>query len=346
METKKMKKLKKAEIGQVQETYWDMVANEARNRVGEQTQIKGTIHEIVLRDKMNLSPKSILSGDRTILTRSKHSTTVDLTTINNGKIVARYQAKDVVSRRGVEKLVKQSSSGKYRTAKLIGTEETKTLYDLKRPANGKEMHSSGISSRSTTRAADNTGAKIRGGDILTNNLKDIAGQAGNSAIFSGILSGGYEAVSGISDYKNGSITGTEYAGRVAKTTIAVAATSGAKTAVALGMKEGGKVVAKRISSEAAKKLAGSNVATAVAFGLVDQVVETARFINGSIDGKEYGSRTVQNVTGTGGALGGAALGASIGSVVPILGTAVGGVIGAIAGGLGGSSIGKWVSGWF
>lgn len=346
MKKKHKKKKGSINIGLAQESYWDMAGQEARKLVGNQTQIKGTIHEIVVRDKKNLSLQSILSGEMTSLAKSRHSTAVDLVTLKSGKVISRSQLKDVISRKGIDNVVKQAKSGKYRSVKLIGTNETKALYDARSSSGGKIMHSSGVSTNSTTRAAHNTGAKIRGNDVIAGNMKDIAGQSGNSAILSAILTGGLEAVSCISDMRKGHINGAEFAGRVIKTTSVSAISGGAKTGAALAMKEGGKAVAKKIGGETAKRIAGSNAATVVAFGIVEQALDTAKLFSGKIDGKEYGSRTVQNVSGTGGAIGGAAFGASIGSVVPGIGTAIGGLVGGIVGGIGGGSIGKWISSWF
>ena len=81
--------------------------------------------------------------------------------------------------------------------------------------------------------------------------------------------------------------------------------------------------------------------TAVAFGVVDQLVRTVKLAAGKIDGEEYGKRTAENLGSTGGGLGGACLGALIGSaLLPGIGTALGGGIGGFLGGLFGGSAGR------
>ena len=317
------------------ETYWDYTGKEALSRVGKNPQLKGTIHELAFRDKQNL--KSVLSfgNEKTRLTHSTTAVRDDVVTTNSrGYITRRYQLKDVTSESGSYNLNKQIDSGKYRRSNIIGTVETAEKIE--------EVQSSGISSTSTTRAADNTGVNLPDKNILSNNFKDIGKQAKNSAIFAGVISAGMEAKTSYQDYKNGNISKLQYTGRVLKSGAGSAVTSGCKTTVALGFKEGSKALGEKLCKEGLKKFAGSNTATSIAFSAVDQITDTFRLARGKISGREYGARTTQNVSTTGGAMAGAAAGAAIGSVVPVIGTAIGATVGGILGSIGGSCGGNFL----
>ena len=62
---------------------------EAVRRVGRGSQLKGVIHEIAIREKLNVTPGALLSGKETNLTRSANAKTVDLVTTRNGRVVGR-----------------------------------------------------------------------------------------------------------------------------------------------------------------------------------------------------------------------------------------------------------------
>lgn len=332
---KKNKKNISKTIGVAQETYWDYAGKEAVNLVGKNIQIKGKIHEIVYRDKMNLNIKTVSSGEHYRLSKSITSVRDDVVKVNsNGIILERVQLKDVISKKGQFNLKSQMENGKYNRTKIFGTEETADI-------SGK-IKSSGISSKSTTRAADNTGSNIRmnNSELLKSNLQNIGKQSMNSTIISGLAGTLEESIYGYKDFKNGNIDASTYGKNIAKATAKSAAVGGGKTASALLMKESGKQVAKKIGKEGLKKFAGSNAATGIAFGLVEQGLNTVNLVRGKISGSEYGQQTVQNIGSTGGAIGGAIAGAAIGSAVPIIGTAIGGFIGGIIGSFGGGFVGK------
>lgn len=163
----------------------------------------------------------------------------------------------------------------------------------------------------------------------------VAGAAGAVAGATG------EAFRSYEHFKSGEMTGSEYFGRVTVTAGQTAAGVGGRTAAAAVVQEGAKQVAKRFGGETFKRLVGSNVGTAVAFGVVEQGIDTVHLVRGKIDGREYGARSAQTVGSTGGALGGAAAGAAVGSVVvPVVGTAIGAVLGGVLGGIGGSIGGR------
>ncbi|MFO0651483.1 MAG: glycine zipper domain-containing protein [Polyangiales bacterium] len=155
-----------------------------------------------------------------------------------------------------------------------------------------------------------------------------------------MVGGASEAIRAYDDFSDGTIDGVEYAKRVTLGTASGAVSAGGRTAAALTLKEGAKQVAIRTGTESLRRVAGSNVATAVSFAVVEQGIDTVALIRGTIDGREYGARTTGTLGTTGGAYGGALVGASIGSAVPLVGTAVGAVIGGLVGALGGGAIGR------
>ncbi|PIQ09476.1 MAG: hypothetical protein COW71_06430 [Ignavibacteriales bacterium CG18_big_fil_WC_8_21_14_2_50_31_20] len=329
------------------ETYLDYVGVEAKKRVGENIQIKGTIHEIVIRDSKNISLENISKGKISSLTKSTTAKSADIVTLKNGKVVERIQAKDLVNSSSISDLNKKIKTKQYQNAKLVGTDETVELYNKSVKGVGKKMTSSKISSKTTTRIADNVGVKLPNKDIFINNLKDIHGQSKQSAIVGGSLTGIVSVVLNGKRLAKSEICGAEFATEVVKDVVVSGSSAAIKTGVALTIKEGGKQIAKRVGKESLKKIAGSNVGTAVAFGIVDQGLHTIKLINGDIDGSEYLGKTAENVGGTSGALGGAYGGAALGTAIfPGVGTAIGAVVFGIAGGLGGSSIGSWVKSWF
>jgi hypothetical protein len=321
------------------ETYLDAVGVEAVKRAGKGPQLKGVIHEVMVRDSRNLSLERIVEGHSTELVHSTTARTVDLVTSDaSGKVVRRLQVKDVTSTSGLRDVGVRVRSGQYRSARLVGTEETCAGY-AKRGL-GKHMERSGVSSTTTTRAADNAGAAVRNRDLLLSNAKDIAKWSGAAAGIGAAVGGVAEAVSSYKELRDGEIDGVEYAGRITVSTVKGGASAAVKTGAALGLKEAGKAIAKQAGSQTLRRVAGSNPATAVAFGVVEQVWDTGKLVTGSIDGAEYGKRTCQNVGGVGGAIAGAEIGALVGSVVPGAGTVVGAVVGGIIGGIGGSFGGR------
>lgn len=182
-------------------------------RAGANPQVKGHIHEILVQDTNNV--RNLLSGNgaTTALTKSATAGTVDLVTTRSGKVIERIQVKDVTSQSGITKLVKQCSSGKYRSAKLVGSEETTQAFNKAAQKAGisKRMSSSGISSKHTESLAQRAGAT---GSGSLNNAMGQAAKAGGVA--GAVVGGGIEAVKGCIDLMNGRADSVEVAGRVVK----------------------------------------------------------------------------------------------------------------------------------
>lgn len=323
--------------GQVQETFWDGVGRAAVERAGRGSQLKGVVHEQAYCATRNLSPGAILRGEHTRLTRSVSATTVDAVTEQGGRIVGRVQLKDVVSPSGVREVAQRAQAGDYRSAQLVGTRETTEAFA--RTGSRKQMTSSGISSDTTTRVADNAGARVPNRDLHQSNMRDISNASVNAAGMGAAVGAAGEAVRAGGELWRGEIGAIECGARVVGAGVVSGVEAGARNAAALGLKEAAKEGAKRLGSESLRRAAGSNAGTAVAFGAVEQVMDTARVLTGDIDAGEYAQRTAGNVAGTAGAVGGAEAGIMLGTALcPGVGTVVGGVIGGMLGG----TLGRWL----
>lgn len=191
--------------------YEGTVITRAMGRAGRNPNLKGHIHEILVKDARNL--KNVFNGQHTELTRSTTANVVDLVTTKGGKVVERLQLKDTVSSSSINKLVGQVADGKYRTTKLVGTDETTKLANaaFMKAGLSKRMISSGRSSNTTTNLAQRAGASGSG------TLGSAAGQAAKSGGAVGVAVGAsIEVVSGIVDLANGKRDAGEVAVAVAK----------------------------------------------------------------------------------------------------------------------------------
>lgn len=233
--------------------YESSVIARAMQRAGNNPHLKGHIHEVLIQDARNVRNLLSMNGASTQLTKSTTAGTVDLVTTRGGKVIERIQVKDVTSNSGINKLVKQCADGKYRSAKLIGSDETAQMFNKAAEKAGisKRMSSSGVSSKTSTSLAQRAGAAGSG------TLGSAMAQAARSGGAAGaVIGAGVEAVRGVVDWSNGDADGLEVAGRVTKAAAkggvsgaaagaaATAAGAGAAAAVtALGVTGGAAVVA-------------------------------------------------------------------------------------------------------
>lgn len=146
------------------------------------------------------------------------------------------------------------------------------------------------------------------------------------------------------EYRGGKITQSEVIDRVYSKGVLY----GTRTFAALSFKEGAKVVTQKLGTEWLKRLSRSNAMTSIAYGLVDQGIDTYKWKNGNLNEVQYKVSTVKNVGSTGGAIGGMVVGTMIGSVVPgpgtMLGAMIGGMLGGMYGAQGGQNVGEVVFG--
>ena len=215
--------------------YEGTVIGRAMARAGHNPHLKGHIHEILVKDARNVRNLFTLNGAHTDLTKSTTAGTVDLVTTKGGKIIERIQVKDVTSKAGINKLIKQCADGKYRSAQLVGSEESAQAFNSAAEKAGisKRMSSSGVSSKSTESLAQRAGAT--GSGSLGSAISQAA-KAGGAA--GAIISGGFAAVKGCMDLIDGSADPVEVAGAVVKASakggVSGAAAGAAATATGAG----------------------------------------------------------------------------------------------------------------
>lgn len=193
--------------------YESSVIARAMQRAGANPHLKGHIHEVLIKDARNARHLLSMNGATTEMTKSTTAGTVDLVTTKGSKVIERIQVKDVTSQSGINKLVKQCADGKYRSAKLIGSEETAEAFNsaAKKAGISKRMTSSSVSTKDTTNLAQRAGATGSG------SLGSAMGQAARSGGAAGaVIGAGVETVRGLYDLCNGNADALEVTGRVAK----------------------------------------------------------------------------------------------------------------------------------
>lgn len=215
--------------------YEGTVIARAMERAGHNPHLKGHIHEVLVKDARNARNLLTLNGASTELTKSTTAGTVDLVTTKGGKVIERLQVKDVTSQAGIDKLVKQCADGKYRSAQLVGSEESAQAFNKAAEKAGisKRMTSTGVSSKSTESLAQRAGATGSG------SLGSAMGQAAKAGGAAGaIIGGGVAAVKGCIDLIDGRADAAEVAGTVVKASakggVSGAAAGAAATATGAG----------------------------------------------------------------------------------------------------------------
>lgn len=248
--------------------YEASVITRAVGRAGANPHLKGHIHEILVQDSRNARNLLTMNGASTALTKSTTAGTVDLVTTRGGKVIERIQVKDVTSQSGINKLVKQCADGKYRSAQLVGSEESTQAFNKAAEKAGisKRMTSTGVSSKSTESLAQRAGAS---GSGTLGSAMSQAAKAGGAA--GAIIGGGVAAVQGCIDLVNGDADVVEVAGTVVKAS-AKGGVSGAAAGAAATASGAGAVAvvsALGISGMAATAVTvAAPIAAAVAVGYV------------------------------------------------------------------------------
>lgn len=191
--------------------YEGSVIIRAMERGGRNPHLKGHIQEILVKDAHNMRHLLARNGATTELTKSTTARAVDLVTTKGGRVVGRIQVKDVTSKAGIDKLVQQCADGKYRSVKLVGSEETTELFNkaAKEAGLSKRMTSSGMSSRSTEALAQRAGAA--GSGTLG---RAVARSALTGGVAGGVVGAGVEVIKGGIDLFNGEADVIEVGGRV------------------------------------------------------------------------------------------------------------------------------------
>ena len=171
-------------------------------------------------------------------------------------------------------------------------------------------------------------------------------QVKNATLLAAVVSGVETAIQKFGKVRSGELTKDQYAGAIAKASCEQGVECGAKTGGALLIKEGGKMLGKKIGTQGLRRFFGSNAGTVVAFAVIEQAQHTVQFFRGNIDGGSYLQKTAENAGTAGGAYGGALGGAALGTMIcPVVGTAVGAFVGGLGGALGGGALMSKSVGW-
>lgn len=246
--------------------YEGTVIARAMERGGHNPMLKGHIHEVLVKDARNVRNLLTFNGASTELTKSTTAGTVDLVTTKGGKVIERIQVKDVTSKAGIDKLVKQCADGKYRSAQLVGSKESAQAFNKAAQKAGisKRMTSTGVSSKSTTSLAQRAGATGSG------SLGSAVGQAAKAGGAAGaIIGGGVAAVKGCIDLMDGRADVVEVAGTVVKASAKGGLSGAAAGAAATATGAGGVAVAAGLGMTgltAATVTIGAPIAAAVGVG--------------------------------------------------------------------------------
>lgn len=205
------------------------VGLEAVNRAGNCKNLKGVVHEVIVKDMHNIAPKNVINGSTANLTKSATAIRDDIVVMKNGVRATAMQLKDTPA--SISKTVSQVKNGHYKGTNLMGTKETVKAYNdvvKTNPAITQKMTSTGVSSKDTARIATKT--------IGTQAGKLSASAVGRAAASSGAvgaaISGGIEVISSGIQLANGEIDGGEFALNVAKETVGGGLSAAGGTAAA------------------------------------------------------------------------------------------------------------------
>lgn len=252
------------------QTYEATVLNRMAGRSGSGSPMgaKGIVNEITFTDLKNLEslgdPKTV-----TRLTQQANAPQVDVVTMCDGKVAARYQLKDTPSSSAYT--LKQVQAGKYQQTQLVGTKESAQSFNTlaEKAGVGKRMDSTGVSSKTTKRIADKFTHTVP-------DLSNVTHCAKNSAVAGAAVTAAVEAAKSIA---NGDSLGefAEHAvPKCAESAVAagVGAAAGELAAGAAGMALGaGAPVLIPVAVGIAATVAVGTVAGEVVDGLFDDVGE-------------------------------------------------------------------------
>lgn len=316
-------------VARGQEVYLGQVAHRLRNRCGMCPQAKGVAQEIMFGDRLNARPRAVVLRLRARQPNSRSTRTADLVLTREGRrgTFGLIQVKDVTSTGGIGKTLRQVRAGQYRRSSLFGSPETVKEYSRAGGQSVQRMHSTGISSTTTTRVAAQAGCKVRGINAGQMIAADIAKTTASAAA----LSGGTQLLLGVASGFQAIQEGTpvdQVVRQVAGQTASAFGASGVKTATAVTIRHGLTLAAERLTAEVVRDALKSGGATGVVFSVVELAYDALSLATGSIDKEEFRERSCSTAGGTGGALTGAAVGSAL---LPGLGTILGAVVGGAAG---------------
>lgn len=189
-----------------------IVCVEALERAGKCRMLKGHIQEILFRNNYNLAPSNWLSGRFAELVSNPTSRTADIVVKQAGRIVDRFQVKDVESAGGISRVLKRIRAGQYNGTSLYMSPES---VDALRKANyAGRVQSTGISSANTRSLAHRvgaTGAGTLGEAALT--------AAARSGLVGAVVIGGFTLLEGAVQLYQGNVTLLEVTQMVVRETL-------------------------------------------------------------------------------------------------------------------------------
>lgn len=211
----------------VKASYEAKVISEALARAGKNPRLHGHIHEILIRDAINVDPSRILSGESAKLVANPTAKTVDIVVTRGSKVIERIQAKDTAE--SIGHTLKQIRSGQYNSAQILGTDETVSAFarHADKLSGTKSIQPSGISTSTTKSLATRAGAA--GGSSLGSASLAAARSGG---LVGGVVCGGIAVVKGVSGLCDGTRELGEVATDVAKETAGGALSGAAASAAA------------------------------------------------------------------------------------------------------------------
>jgi hypothetical protein len=192
-------------------SYESKVLLEALDRAGGNPNIKGIIHEVMVKDLFNGNPVRLVDGKTAQLVNSNTAKAVDMVVMKGGKVLERIQLKDTP--KSIVDTVRKVSSGQYNSVQLWGTTETTEAFN-QAAKTSKNMTSTGVSSKTTEALAKRIGKEGSNGSVSL--ASSVETMAKNGAVWGGAISGGIAAVYALDDYFDGTKDGVEVVTHIAK----------------------------------------------------------------------------------------------------------------------------------
>jgi hypothetical protein len=206
--------------------YEGKVVWQALRRAGANFNLKGHIHELLVRDRFNANPARLLDRKAALLVKNPTARAVDLIITRSGKVIHRLQLKDTPG--SIRRVLQHIRKGRYSSVQVVGTRET--VAEFEKAAGSfktlKVMKPSGFSSRYTSSLARRAGAA--GSGTIPRVLATAARTGG---LWGAIICGGIALLQAVYKLATGKIKFREACSTVARET-AGGAVCGATAGVA------------------------------------------------------------------------------------------------------------------
>ena len=268
----KKNKIRDNAVNATQQVYESKAGAEALARAGKlaSPKLKGVVHEILFKDKLNIS--NCFSGKSAALTRSNTAIRDDVVVQSAGRVVGRFQLKDTPS--SLSKVIGKVKEGKYARTNLVGTKEVAEKYTAVAGDNLQKMSSSGISTKTTERIANKALGKM-------GTAKNVLSGAGRAGAVGAAFGCGVTALMSFRELVDGDIDKAEFVGRVAKAGVSAGA-SGAGGAVAASVASAATGTVIAATGIGGAVTAGTAAAAAVTFAPVVVAAAAAIVVGGFI----------------------------------------------------------------